>query len=702
MNVVDPSSSAVHTENLCRHYQMGEALVRAVDGISIDIRAGEFVALLGASGSGKSSLLNLIAGLDRPTSGTVIVHGSNLAALSREEFSRYRLRTVGMVFQSFNLIPSMSLMENVELPMRFAEIDRRERAALARKSLERVGLGGRVAHRPMELSGGEQQRASLARALINQPKFLLADEPTGNLDSRTGTEIMELIRGFNQSLGMTVLMVTHEQALAEKYAGRMLHLADGKMVNDLSPVRRFQRAPARRDSMKFYDVTDLAVRNLRESIFRNSLTTIGISVGVASLVAMLSLGIGLQQLASQRLQKSGLFDTVVATSRRDLGNFREQRENNTQPANSARLDEPARQKIEQLPGVVEAYPDIRFVTEIRFDDKPHLTMVAGLPFSAKSNDAFDDMQGSFFSSDTAAEVIVQKSFAEELLGKTPPPGTDTTDIARLGKSLLGKQVTMRYAERTASPASSGSADGAAYSVVSRQQVLKIVGVTDLDPETLRAAARARIFLPLKLAQNLHVMQPSDLRDTSVSDTPTYLSLSVRVKDPNQILPVEDLIKKMGFNAFSILDATQSMRQFFAVLDVFLGIFGSLALAVASIGIVNTLVMAILERRREIGIMKALGASDGDVRGLFFAEAGAMGLVGGVAGVTLGWTIGRIINFGTNIYLKRQHFPPAQIWSMPLWLVLGAIAFSIVVSLLSGLYPASRAARLDPVQALRYE
>jgi putative ABC transport system ATP-binding protein len=213
---------------------MGEALVRAVDGISIDIRPGEFVALLGPSGSGKSSLLNLVAGLDRPSSGAVVVHEKDLAALSREELAKHRLHTVGMVFQSFNLIPSMNLLENVELPMRFAEIDRQERANMARDALERVGLGARITHRPSELSGGEQQRASLARALINKPKLLLADEPTGNLDSRTGTEIMNLIRGFNQSLGMTVLMVTHEQALAEKYAGRLVHLADGKLVNDLT------------------------------------------------------------------------------------------------------------------------------------------------------------------------------------------------------------------------------------------------------------------------------------------------------------------------------------------------------------------------------------------------------------------------------------------------------------------------------------
>ena len=454
--------------------------------------------------------------------------------------------------------------------------------------------------------------------------------------------------------------------------------------------------------MKLYDVTDLAFRNLRESIFRNSLTTIGISVGVASLVAMLSLGIGLQQLASQRLQKSGLFDTVVVTSRRDVRNFREQREEGPAPAESPALDEPARQKIEQLPGVTEANPDIRFSTEIRFDDKPYFTMVASIPFSAKTNnDAFDGMQGSFFSSEVSPEAILQKSFAEELLGVKPKPGNDDANIAELAKPLLGKQLIMRYGERTALPLFRDSGDGTAYSVVSRQQTLKIVGVTDLDPDSMRGAARARVFLPLKLAQDLHVMQ-SGLRDASPSDAPTYTSLSVRIANPNQVPAVEDAIKKMGFGAFSLVDATRNMRQFFAVLDAFLAIFGSLALAVASIGIVNTLVMAILERRREIGIMKAIGASDADVRGLFFAEAGAMGLVGGAVGVTLGWVIGRLINFGTNVYLERQHFPPAQVWSVPLWLVLGAIAFSIVVSLLSGLYPAARAARLDPVQALRYE
>lgn len=223
---------AVQAENVCKHYRMGETLIRAVDGISLEIAKGDFVALLGASGSGKSSLLNLIAGLDRPTDGSIRVEGRNISELSRNELAQYRLRTVGMVFQSFNLIPSMSVIENVELPMRFAEVERGNRERLAREALQRVGLSGRLRHRPAELSGGEQQRTALARALINRPQLLLADEPTGNLDSHTGTEIMDLIREFNESLGMTVVMVTHERSLAERYAGRMVFLADGKLAGE--------------------------------------------------------------------------------------------------------------------------------------------------------------------------------------------------------------------------------------------------------------------------------------------------------------------------------------------------------------------------------------------------------------------------------------------------------------------------------------
>lgn len=234
MNIPQASGPlpAVRTENVVRHYPMGESLIRAVDGVSLSIEPGEFVALLGQSGSGKSTLLNLIAGLDRPTSGSVVVHNRDLAKMSSEELARYRRNDVGMVFQAFHLIPAMTITENVELPMRFAEVDRDERAQRSRESLERVGLGKRLEHRPSQLSGGEQQRVSLARALANRPRLLLADEPTGNLDSRTGEDILNLIRDISLSMGMTVVMVTHERALAERFAQRFIFLADGKLVSE--------------------------------------------------------------------------------------------------------------------------------------------------------------------------------------------------------------------------------------------------------------------------------------------------------------------------------------------------------------------------------------------------------------------------------------------------------------------------------------
>ena len=227
---------AVRTDALTRHYSMGSATIRAVDGISLTIEAGAFLALLGASGSGKSSLLNLLAGLDRPSSGTVSVLGRSLGELNPDELAHYRNQTVGIIFQSFNLLPRMTVTENVELPLRLAEAPRAARPARAREAIERVGLGARLTHRPGQLSGGEQQRVAIARALVNHPRLLLADEPTGNLDSATGEEILRLIASIHRPADgtepTTVVMVTHERALAERYADRIVTMADGRVLSE--------------------------------------------------------------------------------------------------------------------------------------------------------------------------------------------------------------------------------------------------------------------------------------------------------------------------------------------------------------------------------------------------------------------------------------------------------------------------------------
>ena len=462
--------------------------------------------------------------------------------------------------------------------------------------------------------------------------------------------------------------------------------------------------------MKPRDLTELAVRNLREAILRNSLTTLGVAVGVASLVAMLSLGVGLQTLASDRLTKSGLFDAVFVTSRRDFrgpggegGPPRKVNPIAPKPAEPKVLDDSARQQFAAIPNVVDVYPQIRFFTDIKFDGHSYSTNVLGVPESSRSMSAFNSITGKYFSSPTADEAILQQDFAKDL---SPQPA-----------SLVGKEIVLRYAERR-----SLSSDEIAkekdidaqldammtggITIVTREKKLRIAGVIESDPSAgIGGFGGGRVFLPIRVAEQLHAAQASDVQDFvrgGGSGKPTYAALTVRVKNPKNVLQVEDAIKKLGFSAFSLLDAARSLRIVFTVFDLFLGLFGSLALTVASLGIINTLVMAILERRREIGVLKALGASDGDVKNLFFAEAGAMGLVGGLLGVTLGWLIGVALSFGTTLYLKSQDLPSVKISYVPWWLAASAIAFAIVVSLVAGLYPAARAARLNPVEALRYE
>jgi len=461
--------------------------------------------------------------------------------------------------------------------------------------------------------------------------------------------------------------------------------------------------------MKFRDLTELAWRNLREALLRNSLTTLGIGVGVASLVAMLSLGVGLQQMANQRLSRSGLFDAIIVAPRSNFRGFgRSAQDNASAPAPVGPLDEDARKMLERLPNVVEVYPEIRFPTEIRYAGTPYSTVVAGVPESARRNGAYDGMTGDFFSGPTADEAILQIEFARQL--------------SPLTNSLLGKQLVLRYAERQALPAEpeanspAANAGGApagpdeaglsgGFSVVPKEEKLRIVGIVETEPASgFGGVGRGRVLIPLQVAEKLRVAQTNDFR-TMLGARPgrnAYQSLTVRVKSPALVKDVEDAIRPMGFSTFSLLDATNNLRQVFAVFDLLMGIFGSLALIVASLGIINTLVMAILERRREIGVLKALGAADSDIRKLFFVEAGVMGLIGGFLGVGIGALIGFGMNFATNVYLRRQGLPPITVSSVPGWMVAAAIAFSIAVSLAAGLYPASRAARLNPVEALRYE
>ena len=450
--------------------------------------------------------------------------------------------------------------------------------------------------------------------------------------------------------------------------------------------------------MKSRDLLELAGRNLREALLRNSLTTLGIAVGVASLVAMLSLGVGLQQMINTKMMRSGLFNAIFVTQRQNLRGFgMAPRRNAPETQQDGRpLDDEALEQIRKVPHVTEAAPDVRFPSDVRFDGSLHPAYLAGLPPSAASDDAFEGMKGRFFSGPHADEAILQIEFAKGLSNDTA--------------SLIGKDLVLDYVERQPVPPDKNSGSWG-MNMTPRERKLRIVGVIETSPGAgLGNFGRGGVYIPLALAEELGSAQNNDVRSLlraangAAAPVKTYGNVTVRVASASQVQAAEEAIKNLGFNTFSLLDASRNLRRVFAIIDLFLGIFGSLALAVASLGIINTLVMAILERRREIGILKALGAGDQDVRQLFFAEAGAMGMIGGALGVFMGWVMGQLINVGTNYYLRRQDIPsdPVTVCAVPWWLVGGAIGFAIAVSLVAGLYPASRAARLNPVEALRYE
>ena len=447
--------------------------------------------------------------------------------------------------------------------------------------------------------------------------------------------------------------------------------------------------------MTFRDTLDLAVRNLGQAKLRTSLTTLGVSIGIASLAGMVSLGVGLQDQFVGRLTRSGLFDSITVLSGSDLpGGFARlggagrqgfgagRRGGGRGTVTGARdrtdLTDDSIRDLASLPHVRDIFPNVRVPLQVKFNGEQESFLAAGIPMSAKGEGAFRSISfGSFFPNDSDMTCMLSLDLAKRMIETDPG-------------ALVGQTVTLLHA----SPAMLQAIGGPTLPgnlPKPEETPCRVAGIVERETGPGGIGVQVTpVMLPLGRARTM-TLRPN-----------AYQSLTVKVAGPQYTQDVEDEIKKKGLAAFSINDALQGAKRAFIILDIVLSLIGSIALTVSSLGIVNTMVMSILERTREIGIMKAIGGSDGDVRRIFLIEASAIGCLGGVAGVILGWAVGRIINIGANIYIQQQGGTPGNLFSLPFWLIGGEIGFSIVISLIAGSYPAGRAARLDPIQALRHD
>lgn len=494
--------------------------------------------------------------------------------------------------------------------------------------------------------------------------------------------------------------------------------------------------------MSVRDALRLALANLREAKLRTALTMLGVSIGIASLSGMVSFGVGLEDQLVGRFTQSGMFDSITVTtmpigraggagfgmgrrggmSGRGAGRQGSGVGRGTSGAGlpdvaagggpetpRVRLDDEAVAKIAALAHVKSVHPNFRVPLQVAFKEYSEMTAAAGVPMSAAGEGAFQTMTaGRFFASDDETACLISLDFAKRL----------TTDDP---KTLIGQSLTLTYATAPASGATSATplpspapappVPGGLAALASALQVQRVnvtcpmVGIVERESVPgLGGNAVSALMIPIATARAIDAVQVTNAQSLlrQPAEPRGYGSVTVRVTGAAHTQDVEDRIKALGFSAFSINDALQGAKRAFLVLDIVLSLIGSIALAVSSLGIMNTMVMSILERTREIGIMKAIGGSDSDIRRIFLIEASAIGALGGVAGIALGWVMGRAVNFGANLYIQNQGGTPGDLFSMPLWLIGGAIGFSIVVSLLAGSYPARRAARLDPIRALRHD
>ncbi|HXQ21431.1 MAG TPA: ABC transporter permease, partial [Candidatus Acidoferrales bacterium] len=689
----------IDIRDVTKVYRLGDVEVHALRGVSLTIERGEFVAIMGASGSGKSTLMNMLGCLDRPTSGRYLLDTVDIAALDEPSLARIRSLRIGFVFQSFNLLARASALENVALPL-FYSGQLSDSSARAREVLNLLGLADRERSFPSQLSGGQQQRVAIARALINSPAILLADEPTGNLDSQTATDIMTTIQALNRQRGLTVILVTHEPDMAT-FADRIITMRDGVIVSDqrqaASPVPTAVSEPSVSGSAAVQAVPMLTVsrlwsfgrmalvaagRALARNKLRSALTMLGIFIGVAALIAMVAVGQGANAAVKAQIESLGTNLLVVlpgaTTSSGVRGGFGSASTLTVTDAEAIEKEDPAVATV--------AYQD-RQIAQIEYGNQNWSTSVQGVTPSYLPIRNWAVVAGRPMSDDderdTSRVCLLGQTVLSNLFGAHQDP---------IGATLLVKNVPLQVIGVLAAKGQSGFGQDQddAILIPFTTAELKVLGVA--SPSQVPTPANAIFTAPTnalglqpKLTGFVHMIYVQARSTELVPTALRQITATLAQRHHKQPGQTND------FSVNNLSDITSAAEDSSRVMALLLAAVASISLVVGGIGIMNILLVSVTERTREIGIRMAIGARRIHVLLQFLVEAVLLSAIGGGCGVVTGAAVSKLISAvaGWPILLS----PTAMA---------GAFVFSAAVGVFFGYYPARRASLLNPIEALRYE
>jgi len=644
------SAPILELNEIHKHYRNGETPVRALDGVSLTICRGEFVAIMGQSGSGKSTLMNIIGCLDRPTSGSYKVLGREAAHLSPDELATLRRTAFGFVFQRYNLLATATAGENVEIPSVYAGLPKQKRIEQAFKLLQRLGLEDRTDHRPAELSGGQQQRVAIARALVNDPPVILADEPTGALDSKSGDEVLGLLKKLHAE-GRTIILITHAENVAQ-IAGRIVRIQDGRIAEDTGicgteAIDNREMSAGKIDSVSLMASAQEALvtawRSLRVNIFRTVLTLLGIIIGIAAVVAMLAVGEGSRQKVLDRITSFGTNLMLIRPGAAGIRNA----------GDIATLVPEDAAAIRALPNISAVLPERNGRATVRLGSIDYQTSMQGTGEEFPSARDWPVAEGQFFNADDmkryAAVVVLGKTVARTLF---PDGGSP------VGRYVLMKNVPFVVigvmAEKGASP--NGSDQDDVIFVPIDTALVRLFGKNYLSSITVK------------------------VKDTAEMDaTQARVEALLRARHRAEDFSVR--------NMASFLQAAMETQDTFTLL---LGTVAAISLLVGGIGVMNIMLVSVVERTREIGIRMATGARMRDIMLQFNIEAAVVCAAGGVLGILTGVGAGWLLRYsGMSVIFSVA---PAVL----------AFVCATATGLIFGYLPARKAAQLDPVVALASE